>query len=474
MKRMFVKMLSSCFVVLTFCGSMGVALAKDLSGDGAFSKDVFIQTLQERLSSEPLSAALDMFSQVPDSYSDDFDLQFLKAALYLSGERYAEAKAICTRLNAKNPNNTDVLSLSLAIAQAQGNSAERSKYIKALLAIDQYNSDANIAYAQDYFSRKNYKQSRLYYQKALVHDPDNQEALFGVGQTSYFLEDDEKAESVFKQMIAKDPYYAPAYAYLGKLAAASNENKVALDYAQKAVAIEPDNYDYLLDYGQYQRSLGQYENAIASWSHAIEIDSSYFLAYAYRAGIYDEQENYAQALEDYRMVVKLNPKYYFAYESIGILALHEEMWTEAREAFMKCYEYDLANRKNDYKLINISYPLMVTYCYFKEKKPMEAKKFSEKILPKLNYNVTTDSKPIEYWMLRVFHDQNDRGLNMPQKINAVSNTNKRGKMWFYMGLLYDMAGGVEAARQFYSEVLKLNSPMFFEYRLAEWSMKSVN
>ncbi|MBQ1795460.1 MAG: hypothetical protein II110_07245 [Treponema sp.] len=109
---------------------------------------------------------------------------------------------------------------------------------------------------------------------------------------------------------------------------------------------------------------------------------------------------------------------------------------------MKCYEYDLKVRKNDYKLINISYPLMVTYCYFMEKKPLDAKKFSDKIIPKLNYNTSGDSKPIEYWMLRAFHDQNDKGFNMPQKIRAVSNSNKRGKMWFYLGLLYDMAGGV--------------------------------
>jgi len=43
-------------------------------------------------------------------------------------------------------------------------------------------------------------------------------------------------------------------------------------------------------------------------------------------------------------------------------------------------------------------------------------------------------------------------------------------MYFYLGLLYDMIGGKEASNKYFMEVVKLNSPQFFEYRIAEWKM----
>ena len=47
-------------------------------------------------------------------------------------------------------------------------------------------------------------------------------------------------------------------------------------------------------------------------------------------------------------------------------------------------------------------------------------------------------------------------------------------MYFYLGLYYDMFGGKEFAMENYTKVLGMNSPMIFEYRLAEWSLKPEN
>ena len=162
-----------------------------------------------------------------------------------------------------------------------------------------------------------------------------------------------------------------------------------------------------------------------------------------------------QACEDYKMVVKLNPDYYFAYEELGVIYLHKEQWTLAREAFEKCYE-----KQKD----NISYPLMITYCYYRENNSFKAREFSDKVLRKM------DRSSIEYAMLRVFHD---RGGEMPlaQKIAQLGSRQQQGKMYFYLGLLYELYGGVEASREWYAKVLSMNCPMFFEYRLAEWSVQ---
>lgn len=435
-------------------------IAEKSTAKSSSAKTIFIQNMQKALESGGIPAALKLYDSIDETLAQDFDIRFLRASLLFSESKYDESKKICTELNTEDPSNTDVMALLAEIAKATGNKAERSKQLKALLEIDKYNADANIAYADDCYIKKQYKQARAYYERALVKDPKNQEALFGVGRSSYYLEDDAKAKEVLNQMIADDPCYAPAYSYLGKLAAANGENKVASNYAAKAVALDGSNYDYIMDYGMYERNMEHYGNAEKAWTRAIEIDPNYFLAYAYRAGLYDEQDKFTQALKDYQNVIKLNPEYYFAYESIGILNLHEENWPEARKYFTKCYQIQPDN---------ISYPLMVTYCYYMEKNPLEAKKFSESVYRKMNRDT------IEYQILRVYHDLAGEGA-LPQKIAAIKSSQMKGKMYFYLGLLYDFAGGKtggkEAAAEYYTQVVRMECPMFFEYRIAEWAVGS--
>ncbi|MBQ1833517.1 MAG: hypothetical protein II563_11555 [Treponema sp.] len=419
-----------------------------------FSKTSFIQDLQKELSKNGIAGALKLYEQLPSEYANDTDLQIIKASLYISLGKISDAQGIVTKLLSKDDRNVDVLNLAATVAKAQNKTADWNKYIKAVIAIDQYNAEANIALAQQQFARKQYTLARTYYQKALKNDENNIDALFGVGKTSYYLEDDDKAKSTFNKMLEIDPECADAYHYLGKLAAAKGENLVASQYALEAVKRDSTNYDYLLDYGMYERNLGHYSNAEKAWSKAIQIEPDYFLAYAYRAGVYDEQDKFNDALKDYQMVLKTNPDYYYAYESIGLLSIHEQKWKQAREAFMKCYEYNQDN---------ISYPLMITYCYYMEKDSLNAKKFSDSVLRKL------DRTSIEYAMLRVYHDLAGE-MPLPQKISTITSSTKKSKMYFYLGLLYDMIGGKEASNKYFTEIVNLNSPQFFEYRIAEWKM----
>lgn len=414
--------------------------------------------------------ALNLYENIDEEIAEDFDINLIKASLYVSNKEFDKAEKTCDFLDKINPNSTDVIEIRMMIAQMSGNSKHKDAQLKKLIAKDPYNENANIELASSAAVRKNYKQAKLYYQKALVKNPQNEDALFGAGQMDYYLENDEKAKETFNKLLKVNPNNAQAYSYLAKLAFANDEYKIAADNVEKAIALDNSNYDYYLDYGQYLRFLGRFDEAENAWTRAIEIDDSYFLAYAYRAGIYDEQEKLKEALADYEMVIKLNPKYYYAYESIGVIALHEKKWEEAGKAFFECRKYNQEN---------ISYPLMVTYCYYMLSKDAKnagnskgakelsdrAKKYSNDILRKMG-----NPNTMEYKMLRVYHDENGYQL-LAQQIASISNINQRGKMYFYLGQLYDMFGSYESAKEYYSKVLAMNSPMFFEFRLAEWAVK---
>ena len=59
---------------------------------------------------------------------------------------------------------------------------------------------------------------------------------------------------------------------------------------------------------------------------------------------------------------------------------------------------------------------------------------------------------------------------MAQKIANETNKNLKGKMMYYYGLFNEIYGNDVQAKKYYTDILALNSPMFFEYRLAEWAV----
>jgi tetratricopeptide (TPR) repeat protein len=217
-------------------------------------------------------------------------------------------------------------------------------------------------------------------------------------------------------------------------------------------------YDYWLDYGLFLRHQGKYAEAAAAWEKATAIEPDYFLAYAYLAGLYDEIENFDKSLENYRIVVRVNPEYYFAYESIGILAWKKENWTECRDAFTKARERNAEN---------ISYPLLIAASYFKEGKKTDAKSFLSQVMRKLDRN------SLEYAVVRLYFD-NLADTPVVKKVMDETNRTLKGKMTYYLGLYYDINGAKELALQYYTDVQELNAPMFFEYRLNDWALEKLN
>ena len=419
----------------------------------------FAKNLQAALQNGSLEDALALFDGIPASLASNADLQKLRASLLISAERHADAQKLLADLEQKNSGDIEIKELKMILAKASGNEGAKSAAIKEIIAIDPTNPSANIALGEEKVLRKKYKEARGYYMTALKGDQNNQDALFGYGQTSYYLNKIDDARKAFNKILRLDPNSAVAYAYIAKLHAEDENYKLAEESVVKAIELNPTAYDYYMDWGTYSRMRGKFQQAEKAWTQAIKIDPSYFLAYAYRGGLYDEQNMYAKALDDYRMVIKTNPKYFYAYESLGILAWHEGNYAEARASFEKAFSYYPQS---------ISYPLIIAACMYKSNRAFEVKPFLQKVMK--NY---ADHESLEYLMLRLYHDlgpSNAENL-ITQKIIKEDNSTKKGKMTFYMGLYDEIKGHTELARKMFNEVAALQSPMFFEFRLAEWKVR---
>lgn len=419
----------------------------------------FAKELQKLLKADDLEGALVLFETIPEELYAEKDMKILHASLLFSAKKYDEAQKIADLILQEFPGDMDALELSSMIAKVRGDKTKQKALNDSILKTDPYNVAVNIQQAENYALNKKYKQALTSYRNALIKDGKNIDALFGFGQMSFYLDDISTAERSFKKILDIDPENTAALYYLGKLAYDDENYLKAAQYAEKALATDPYNYNILLDLGTDYRYLGRYDDAINTWKKAVEIDPDYFLAYAYIAGEYDGLNKYKEALEYYHKVIETNPKYWYAYESTAVLEWHEENWEKARQYFMKAWE--ITGKKES------SYALMVAATYWKQKDLFNMKKFLEQAM-----KATADKESVDFLMLRFYHDNyvKNAEITLKKNMEKITTTNKKGKMWYYLGLYYDLSGTTEGAAEYYSKVTEIQAPMIFEYRLAEWSL----
>lgn len=459
-------LLTSTFLLITICAaapshkSPAMTETQEIEDESPTEEPaniVFVKELQKYLDNDDIKGAISLFDKLPEELSSDLGLKSLQASLLYSDKEFTKAISVSKEILKENPKDMETLELLALCYKGKGDTKSYKEISDKILKEDPYNPTINIEKANEFVLSKKWKQARSYYGNALRGDGNNTEAMFGYAKMSYYLDDLQTAEKYLNKIISIDPYNAEALAYKGTIEFDKENYLLASDYVSQAIRIDPYNKYYWLDYGKYLQYQGKLDDAIKAWEKAIEIDPTYFLAYGNIASVYDERGEFDKALENYRKVIETNPDYFYAYETAAILEYHAGNYKNAINYFQKAYEYNPS----------YSYSLMTAACYFKLNDSFHAKKILEAQMKKLNRQST------EYDLVRFFHDSYSRNAEstLLRKIEKTENSNDRGKMYYYMGLYNEIYGSDVIAKEFYSKVIGMKAPMFFEYRLAEWGME---
>ena len=107
---------------------------------------------------------------------------------------------------------------------------------------------------------------------------------------------------------------------------------------------------------------------------------------------------------------------------------------------------------------------MISATYQKEGKAFDNKEFLTTALKQ----VARDS--LDYHVLRLYYDSLGDDAVLKKVVNEQDST-IRGKMLFYLALFYENIDLPQLAMQYYLEIVDMQAPMFFEYRLAEWAIE---
>ncbi|MFN8145423.1 MAG: tetratricopeptide repeat protein [Bacteroidia bacterium] len=186
------------------------------------------------------------------------------------------------------------------------------------LKVDPQNLEANLKLAEIYLYIKGYAKSISYANAALKIDPKKVKAYFLKGFVHKESGDTAKALSSFETVVDLDPENYDAHIQLGNLYAAMR-NKIALQYYSNALSLRPTSTEALYDRGLFLQNIGEFNKAIGDYKVLLKIDPKYSDAYfniGYIALVF--RKDYPTAIDWLSKAISVNENYAEAYYNRGL------------------------------------------------------------------------------------------------------------------------------------------------------------
>jgi tetratricopeptide (TPR) repeat protein len=251
--------------------------------------------------------------------------------------------------------------------------------IVAVIAIVGISIFAYIVYEQSLLQQQKYQQSLLQQQKlvyalidasaflinsgnytgaiknldkALVLDPNNENALTNKGRALYLSGNSNEAIKYIDKALAINPNYVPALENKGNVLFSLGDDTQGIQYINKALAIggkskyvNPQGELELVNKGNNLFRLGNYTQAIQSYNKALALDPKNVLALNGKGISLYYLGNYTQAIQYYDKALALDPKYVNALTNKGITLYHLGNHTQAIQYYDKALAIDPKNVK---------------------------------------------------------------------------------------------------------------------------------
>lgn len=251
---------------------------------------------------------------------------------------------------------------------------------------------------------ENYPAAKKAFEGMLKTNPENAEALFGMGEYYYFTGKPDSARIFYQKGVDANSSYAPNYAGLGKIALKNSPAEAEADFktavkkskrdARALVCISkayfdltPPNLDeaskyinmaldvdsknaqaYYLD-GLILEKKNDASTAASKYEQAIYFDPNLYDAYFKVSDLMTEAKNPAQAEEYIKKVIALNPTYWPAYKKLAELDYDKQKYAEAISNFSTYFK----NVPEDKDMAHYAYSL------FFNKQYSDAKKLIDKL-----------------------------------------------------------------------------------------------
>lgn len=289
--------------------------------------------------------AIKMFckSVVEDIRLSSFDLKAHIFKKFNKLDKVAEVYENAAEHTGKN----DLYYSKIADLSAEcGNPEQAVDYYKNALKSSPENIGlwAKLASILKYYYSDNVYELTECYSKISELDPNNAKIRYELGHLHLKSEDAYSAVAEFKEAASidkKNPYYhnSLAYAYVQ-----IQDYDSAINEYQKAIRLNPDN-EWTSIVSQavgaiYQQVKGNADAAIVAYQSATVLDPLNIDAFIALAEVYQVQEDYTNAIDNYLEAIKLDPTIAKVYCNLGLALWEKDYVEEAIIAYQKATALD--------------------------------------------------------------------------------------------------------------------------------------
>lgn len=220
------------------------------------------------------------------------------------------------------------------------NKTSKSKAsLESCLRVDPKNTDAMLKLAELYFYVKKYQESVNYINEALKIDKYISKAYFLKGMNFKEQGDTAKAISSMVTATEQDQQYYAAYLQLGILYAAKKD-RLALNYYDNALRIDPKSSEALYNKGKFYQDLKDWSSAISNYEDLLKIEPHFKSAHYNLGAIALFQNKYDEAIKHFTDAINDDPKYLEAYFARATTYMQENNKSLAKADYKMAAQID--------------------------------------------------------------------------------------------------------------------------------------
>jgi tetratricopeptide (TPR) repeat protein len=396
-----------------------------------------------------VEGAIALCNQIPDPGAD---IQILKTSLLIAAGRTKEARTIAEKLIQAEPRNIQALATLAAIEESDGRNREHKALLERILTIDPNHTQTLITLGNIALDAQSFSQAASYFNRVLANVPEQSEALLGRATIYRRQGRYTDARKLLTQIIERYPDWADPYIERAAAYRSEGSNNRALEDLAVAKKLEPQDYWVAIDMGTILSTLNRKEEALNEFTRGIELAPDVYRAYVYRAGILEDLKRSDLAERDYGVAARLNPQYYFSFESIGRYRMQAGNWAAARDAFRSAYQYAQTEAR---------YALLAALNWMRAGKMADPKQFLEQALRQ------TKRDTPEWYLLNLYHNLSG-DLDVSTRADKEQDPQAQSKFYYYLGHYYDIRNNTRLANRYFLLVHDLNQTTLLEWHLNEW------
>ena len=213
----------------------------------------------------------------------------------------------------------------------RGKTDEALFYFVKVLNIEPQNPQALLGVGAIHRNKGNHDLAELAYEMVLKQQPKNAEALEGMGLSRLAEHSNREAEKYLTAAVKADPQRWHAHNALGLLASGSGQYGQAISHYEQALRAQPGNAECLNNLGYAKYEARDWTGAMRAYDAALAIDPGYESAWMNKALLLARQGDDQAALAAFRRVMTEAD----AYNDLGYIHMTEGDVDGAYELFEK-------------------------------------------------------------------------------------------------------------------------------------------